>query len=151
MAYCTRFLNINNQKFTFLPTSEDEFLKLLKNTNPEKAAGIGNFSKRFLKYGAVVLYKLLMKPSKFPLDFKVVKLKPFYKKGLKTDPGILLLVSKVVEKLIHNQAENFPNKNKILYKYQSVFRKLFSTNSCLSLLTDKINVLNQGSAPFSFN
>ena len=118
MAYCKRFLNIDNQKFTFSPTSKDEFLKLLKNNNPAKVAGIDNFSKRFLKYGAVVLYKLLMKPSKFPFDFKVAKLKPLYKKGSKTDPRILLLVSKVVEKLIHNQAENFPNKNNILYKYQ---------------------------------
>ena len=49
------------------------------------------------------------------------------------------LVSKVIEKVIHNQTEIFLSKNKILYKYQSGFRKSFSTNSCLTLLTDKIN------------
>ena len=49
------------------------------------------------------------------------------------------LVSKVIEKVIHNQTEIFLNKNKILYKYQSGFRKSFSTNSCLTLSTDKIN------------
>ena len=48
------------------------------------------------------------------------------------------LVSKVIEKVIHNQTENFLNKNKILCKYQSGFHKSFSTNSCLTLLTDKI-------------
>ena len=49
------------------------------------------------------------------------------------------LISKVIEKVIHNHTKIFSNKNKILYKYQSRFRKLFSTNSCLTLLTDKIN------------
>ena len=33
----------------------------------------------------------------------------------------------------------FLSKNKILYKYQSGFWKWFSTNFCLTLLTDKIN------------
>ena len=52
LAYYKIFLNTENQKFTFSPTSEDKVL--LKVTNPEKAAGIDNFS-RFLKDGAVVL------------------------------------------------------------------------------------------------
>ena len=84
-----------------------------------------------------------MKRSKFPLDCKIAK--PLHKKGSKTDPknyrpvSLLPLVSKVIEKVIHNQTEIFLNKNKILYKYQSGFRKSFSTNSCLTLLTDKIN------------
>ena len=83
-----RFLNTENQKFTFLPTSEDEILKLIKDTNPEKVAGIDNLSGRFLKDGAVVLALpiselciLLMKCSKFPLDCKIAKLKLLDKKG----------------------------------------------------------------------
>ena len=86
-----------------------------------------------------------MKRSKFPLDCKIAKLKPLYKKGSKTDPknyrpvSLLPLVSEVIEKVIHNHTEIFLNKYKILYKCQSGFRKSFSTNSCLTLLTDKIN------------
>ena len=53
--------------------------------------------------------------------------------------SILPLVLKVIEKFVHNQTEIFLNKNKILYKSQSGFRKSFSMNSCLTLLTDKIN------------
>ena len=134
LAYYKRFLNTENQKFTFLPTSEDEILKLLKDTNPEKAAGIDNLSGRFLKDGAAALAlpisklcNLSMKRSKFPLDCKIAKLKPLYKKGSKTDPknyrpvSLLPLVSKVIEKVIHNQTKTFLNKNKILYKYQSGF------------------------------
>ena len=48
-------MNTKNQKFTSLPTSEEEILKLLTDSNPEKAAGIDNLSGRFLKDGAVVL------------------------------------------------------------------------------------------------
>ena len=49
------------------------------------------------------------------------------------------LVSKFSEKVIHNQTENFLSKNKILYEYQLGFRKSFLTNSCLTVLTNKIN------------
>ena len=86
LAYYKRFLNTQNQKFTFSPTLEDEILKLLTDTNPQKAAGIDNLSRRFLKDGAVVLAlpisrlcNLSMKRSKFPLDCKIAK--PLYKKG----------------------------------------------------------------------
>ena len=81
-----------------------------------------------------------MKYLKFPLDCKIAKLKPLYKKGSKTDPknylpvSLLPLVSKVIEKVII-----FLSKNKILYKYQSGFWKSFSTNSCLTLLTGEKN------------
>ena len=47
LAYYIRFLNTEDQKFTFSPASEDEVLKLLKDINPEKAAGIDNLSGRF--------------------------------------------------------------------------------------------------------
>ena len=49
-----------------------------------------------------------MKRSKFPLGCKTTKLKPLYKKGSKTDPknycpvSLLPLVSKIIEKVIHN-------------------------------------------------
>ena len=56
LAYYKRFLNTENHKhkFTFSPTLEDKVLKLLKDTNPVKAAGTDNLSGRFLKYRAVV-------------------------------------------------------------------------------------------------
>ena len=152
LDYYKRFLNTENQMCTFLQTSEDKVLKLLKDTNPEKSAGIANLSGNFLKHGAVVLalpisnlYNLSMKRSEFPLDCKIAKLKPLYKKVSKTDPqnycpdSLLPLALKVIEKVIHNNTEHFLSKNKILYMYQSGLRKSFSTKSCLKLLTDKIN------------
>ena len=132
LTFYKRFLNTENQ-FTFSPTSEDEVLKLLKDTKPENAAGIDNLSGRFLKDGAVVLALPISKPcnlsrkgSKFPLDCKIAKLKPLYKKGSKTNPknyrpvSLLPLVSKVMEKVIHNQTQIFLSKNKISYIKQDL-------------------------------
>ena len=69
---------------------------------------------------------------------------PLYKNGCKTDPlnyrpiSLLPLVSKVIEKVVHNQTQLFLDDNNILYNFQSGFRKKFSTDTCLSLLNDKI-------------
>ena len=72
------------------------------------------------------------------------KIKPLYKKGLKTDPNnfrqisLLPLISKIIKRIIHGQTMNFPSDNNVLYKFQSGFRKWHSTDSCLSCLHDKI-------------
>ena len=48
------------------------------------------------------------------------------------------LSSKIIEKLIHEQASSFLSNNELLYNYQSGFRKNHSTDSCLTFLHDKI-------------
>ena len=45
---------------------------------------------------------------------------------------------KIIEKVVHDQTNEFPTENKILCNYQSGFRADHSTNLCLSSLTDKI-------------
>ena len=68
----------------------------------------------------------------------------FLRKAKKTDPSnyrpisLLPLISKVLERVIHNQASAFLNGNNLLYNYQSVFRTNHSTKLCLLFLTDKI-------------
>ena len=82
--------------------------------------------------------------STFPSKCKPAKLKPLFKKGSKTEAknyrpiSLLPLVSKIIERIIHNQVESFLEKHKIIYKYQSGFRRNHSTNTCLSYLTNKI-------------
>ena len=51
---------------------------------------------------------------------------------------MLLLISKVIEKVIHDQTSTFLNSRNLLYNYQSGFRKNHSTDYCLSFLNDKI-------------
>ena len=52
--------------------------------------------------------------------------------------SLLLVASKILEKVIHDQTQSFLEKNDIIYRYQSGFMKFFSTNSCLSYLNSKI-------------
>ena len=40
--------------------------------------------------------------------------------------------------MVHDQTQAFSDENKILYKFQSGFRRNFSTDSCLSYLSNKI-------------
>ena len=88
------------------------------------------------------LVNLSIKQSLFPDQCKIAKLKPLFKKGSKSDPtnyrpiSLLPAVSKVIEKTIQIQTQEYLDKNDLLYKYQSGFRANFSTDSCLAQLTD---------------
>ena len=143
--------NLEKKNFTLNQVTEEAVLELLLSVNTSKAAGLDNLSGKFLKEGAPVLVtsitsicNLSIKHSIFPEKCKNAKLKPLYKKGLKTEPknyrpiSLLPLVSKIIERIIYEQTKIFLEKNKILYKYQSGFRSNHSTNVCLSYLTNKI-------------
>ena len=147
---CYQKFEKNNFKFS--KTSVEHVQQLLMDINPTKSAGIDNISGRFIKDGASILSlpitqicNLSMKLSSFPTRCKIAKLKPIFKKGSKTDPqnyrpiSLLPLISKVIEKVIHDQTQSYLSENDILYKYQSGFRSNHSTNSCLVYLTDLIS------------
>ena len=67
-----------------------------------------------------------------------------FKKGSRTAPknyrpiSLLPLISKIIEKVIHDQTQKYLDDYNILYRYQSGFRKSYSTDSCLSYLNNKI-------------
>ena len=90
------------------------------------------------------LCNLSIKLSVFPDDCKIAKLKPLYKKGSNIDPknyrpiSLLPLISKIFEKLVHIQTQEYLDRHQILYKYQSGFRARHFTDTCLSLLNNKI-------------
>ena len=78
----------------------------------------------------------------YPFSLLHTTLKPIFKKGARTDPknyrpvSLLPLVSKIIEKSIHFQIEDFLNKKKLIYMYQSGFRTNHSTDLCLAQLID---------------
>ena len=126
-------------------------LKILRDINTSKAAGIDRLPGRFLKDGANVLAKpvtdicnLSISLNKFPSAFKLAKVKPIFKKGRKTNVSnyrpisLLPILSKVIEKVVHEQTTKFLNDNNIFYKYQSGFRNNHSTDLFLSFLNDKM-------------
>ena len=149
--YYNKTLKLPNTRFKFTFVSEVSLLKILKNMDENKATGLDNLSGKLLKDGATILAKPLsqicnrsIKYSTFLNDCKIAKLKPLFKRGSKTDPknyhpiSLLPLISKIIEKIIHDQTQNFQDKNNVIYKYQSGFRKFYSTDSGLSYLNNKI-------------
>ena len=48
------------------------------------------------------------------------------------------IVSKIIQKVIHDQTMNYLTENSILYIHQSGFQKNHSTDTSLVYLTDKI-------------
>ena len=108
-------------------------------------------SPRFLKDGTEVLAKpicdiiiLSIKLSTFPDKCKIAKLTPLFKKGSKTVPkncrliSLFPLISKVIEKAIHLQTQEYLDKNGLFINFNQVLGKNFSTDSCLVQLTDYI-------------
>ena len=112
-------LNLEEKSFAFEPTTHAVVLKLLEDLNPSKSAGLDNIAGKFLKEGASILASpltdlcnLSTSLSSFPDECKVAKLKPLYKIETKTKPknyrpiSLLPLISKIIEKIIHNQTQS---------------------------------------------
>ena len=149
---------MESNHFSFRYCTQDEVFKLLKEIDPSKAVGLDNIGGKFLKEGAEELSRpisqlinLSIKNSTFPDQCKIAKLKALYKKGSALEPknyrpiSLLPLLSKLFEKIIHEQTQKYLDENNIIYKYQSGLRPKHSTDTCLSLLNDKIlNGMDKG-------
>ena len=137
--------------FHIKSTSEEKVFKIMKNIEISKAAGIDRLPGWFLIDGTEILSKpisdicnLSIFHGIFPNACKVAKLQPIFKKGKNVDPfnyrpmSLLPLTSNVIEKVVHNQTNEFLSDNKILCNYQSGFTANHLANLCLSFLTDKV-------------
>ena len=71
-------------------------------------------------------------------------MKPLFKKNSRSEVGnyrpvsILSVVSKLLEKAVYVQLESYLTENNLLYNLQSGFRGSYSTDTCLTYLTDHI-------------
>ena len=116
----------------------------MKNVEVTKAVGIYQISGKYLKDGVRILSKpiselcnIFMTLGSFPDACKIVKVKSLFKKGSKMNSSnyrpisLLLLLPKVFERVVLDQTKEFLSLNKILYDYQSGFRKNHSKDRCL--------------------
>ena len=96
--------------FHIKSTSEEKVFKITKIIEISKVAGIGE-----LLGGAYQWNLQLLNPN----ACKVAKLKPIFKKGKKVDPSnyrpisLLPLISKIIEKVVNDQTNEFLSDNKI--------------------------------------
>ena len=126
-------------------------LKKLIALQPHKATGHDNIPTRFLRDAAVAIAPIVthitnlsISQCHVPQDFKMAWVIPLHKKGNKLDSGnycpvlILCSVSKVVERVIHEQIYSYLDKHKLLFEFQSGFKTSHSTDTCLLYLNDYI-------------
>ena len=87
---------------------------------------------------------MTIKLDTFLSQCKIAKVKPLFKNSIITEAknyrpiSLLPLISKVIEKPIRDQTQDYLQRNKLLYNYQSGFRANHSTDTCLSQSTDMI-------------
>ena len=144
--------NCRPNSFHLHPVSEMFINNELNNLNINKSIGYDEIPAKFLKDSSseireVITYliNLSISTNIFPEEFKCAKVKPLFKKGKKTEVenyrpiSVLCIMSKILEKAVFVQLEQYLSKNNILYNYQSGFRKGHSTDTCLINLFDYIH------------
>ena len=109
----------------------------MKAFHVNKTRDIANISGRSIRDdGTISLsnrYKLTLKKSSCKKCSKNFRNPKFF---LPISP--LLRVSNIIVKIIHNQTMEYLTKHKILYKCQWTFPEIYSADTCLPYLTDKI-------------
>ena len=107
----------------------------MQNIDILKASGIDKFPGKILKDGAEILAKSIAEICNLPITsrtfsiaYKVVKLKPIFKKGKKNCPILLqtyfivTISFKIFERILHDQANELIKENNLLHYYQSAFK-----------------------------
>ena len=142
---------ISQPVFQLNETNEDIVLKLLLSLKKNKAIGLDNISARLLKSGAHVicpsitwLLNLSIRTGKFPETWKCSKVTALFKSGDRTNPSnyrpisILPTLSKILEKIVHSQFQEFLNSHNLLSNKQFGFRSKRSTTAALSSFSDEV-------------
>ena len=135
--------------FSLHVVSQKDITNYVKILNPKKSTGLDGISSRFLRdaSGAIssqlqYVMNMSINSSQVPDLLKSAKVIPIYKKESKTEVtnyrpvSILCSLSKILERIVCDQVEDYLVKNSILYEFQSGFRSKYSTATCLTYLHD---------------
>eukprot|EP00732_Lithocolla_globosa_P001166 Lithocolla_globosa_v1_NODE_538_length_3793_cov_198.788235.p1 type:complete len:860 gc:universal NODE_538_length_3793_cov_198.788235:2774-195(-) len=143
--------------FRFNRTTSKAIEKLLKQLDPTKAIGTDRIHTITLIDGAETIapyicfiFNLSIRTGSFPNDLKPARVVPLYKKG---DPfmipnyrpvSILITLSKIFERLIHEQLTDFFHSNNLFSKSQYGFLKNRNTTTALiDFYEELLQILDQ--------
>ena len=148
----------DNDHFKFDIITPDFVFDEICNFSGNKSSGIDNVCMRLLKLAAPIvchplayICNLSLFTSHFPSKWKVAKVTPIYKDGDKSDVSnyrpisVLPILSKILERVVHDQLYEYLTRKNILHPCQSGFRSNHSTNTTLIDVTEYIlNNMNEG-------
>lgn len=139
-----------NKNFSFRFITEGEYLKEMRKINVKKPIGPSKIPSWALKDADKSVSKILtyminecIKQSCFPNSLKRANIIPVYKKGDTANPinyrpiALTSVLSKVIERLLVGQINDYLAKNKLLSPIQFGFRKKFSTKDALLYATEQ--------------
>ena len=144
--------------FNIPEISRDKVFKFLSNIDTSKATGYDQIGPRLLKIAAPLIAdsityicNLSIQNSCFPDKWKVGKVTPLHKSGSKDDVNnfrpisVLPILSKILEKHVHDSLMDFLIKHSLLHRTQSGFRPSFSCETALLGMVNKwLNAINDG-------
>ena len=132
-------------------TSEFEISNILKDLDSSKSCDIYGISAKILKISSPVISPFLCKlfngsfaEGIFPSKLKYAKVIPIHKGGSKLSVNnyrpisILPIISKILEKLMHNRLTSFLEKNNTIFEHQYGFQKGKSTSLAIMDLQYKL-------------
>jgi hypothetical protein len=140
-----------NSSMYLKPVTEHEVIRVIENLKSKSSSGWDGISMKLIKKikfeiaePLTYIINLIFKTSVFPDKLKIAKVIPIHKKGVKTQVSnyrpisLLPSFSKVIEKLILNQLENFQDQHKFLHNHQFGFRKGLSTALATVSITNNL-------------
>ena len=148
----------DNIKFSISNIEKDQVLKYLSTMDSCKATGTDNIGPRLLKFEASYIAGDIsyicnhsINSSTFPRKWKEAKVSPLHKNGPHDDVNnyrpisILPVLSKVLEKHVHDCLSANLKEYNLLHKTQSGFRSQHSCETALVHMIDTwLNAMNYG-------
>ena len=137
---------------TFKCVTQEDIVKAIDNLENKYSSGHDGISNKVLKYikfelsnSLTLIVNQMLTTGIFPDSFKKSKITPIFKKGdssllINYRPiSLLLTISKIFERIIHNQMYEHFNNNNLLAAQQYGFRKLHSTEYATVKLIDHVS------------
>ena len=155
--------SFNPNQFKFECVNRDDISKIIDSLKPKTSCGIDNISCKILKFikneiiqPVTLIINQMINTGIFPDKLKLAKIIPLYKKGEKSlvnnyrPVSLLPVLSKVAERVMHNQLISHFNNNNYFYNCQYGFRKYHSTELATLELIDRITTkLDIGQTPIN--
>ena len=143
---------LTEKRIDHINIDKEEIISLVRQLNPNKAAGSDGISGQMLllcdesvSLPLQIIFKNIMLTSIYPDMWKLANVTPIFKKGDKQliknyrPISLLPICGKIFEKVIFNTLYNYLNINKLITKNQSGFRPGDSTTNQLLYLVDEIH------------